>query len=135
MRLMPWTIQQLGLLVAAGSFLLSPSTNGVANLENVNIRKAFVDADAVYQVHIIDDKKLFEGGALCGTRYRGKVQREFKGMPGRAGDEITFGRYPRLVPGNNYVLFMSYLRDPQAVFESEHGSADIGDHERKYLDF
>ena len=83
----------------------------------MSIEEEFKKADAVLVVEINGEETLTAHGLDCGVRYTGSVRATFKHSMIR-GNDVTFGRYTGLAPRKRYLLFLSYIADPVAHYET-----------------
>jgi hypothetical protein len=82
-----------------------------------SIEAIFRDADVVAYVTLDRQEKEYSQTTLCGTRYYATVIVPFKGASIEIGRQIVFGRYSGLETGKEYLIFLKYSADPEAIYQ------------------
>ena len=105
--------------------LLGLTLNVEARVENVVVLDEYRRADLVLLVQIEQADVLAQEGTTCGIRYTASVREAFKTTPKLAGPNIVFGRQEGLMRGHRYILFLKYITDPLAYYETLRKRLDL----------
>ena len=107
----------VGFLLLSQLFLLIASAQSWAfTISQMPLTDAVQGADAIVLARISSKEIQFVGKSECGTKYAAKVSVTIKGSSQMSeGNEISFGRYPGLLRGHEYVLLLNHVSNAEQM--------------------
>jgi hypothetical protein len=107
----------VGLLLLSQLFLaLASAQSWALTISQMPLVTAVQATDAIVLAKISSKETQFVDKSECGTKYTAKVSVAIKGSSKISeGNEISFGRYPGLLRGHEYVLLLNHVGSAEQV--------------------